>query len=323
MPAASGGPKWIILDGLDRVLFGEFLADRTRPLHLVGSSIGAWRLACLAQKDPIAALDRLRKGYFSQRYTSKPSPQQVSRASDEILGRLLGDHGTEEILSHPWARLHVITARARGLFASEKKNVQSFGLAFAAAGNFVSRRALALSLERVVFHTSDSTPFADWHDLPTRHLPLTRENLRGALLATGSIPLVLEGVRFPGGPAGVFRDGGVADYHLDLDFEACAGLVLYPHFFPYVVPGWFDKPLAWRRARSRNFRRALVIAPSPAVIERLPGRKIPDRGDFRNMSDDERLKAWRAVLAESARMGDELRELLATGRVAERAEPFG
>jgi len=197
------------------------------------------------------------------------------------------------------------------------------GVALAAAGNMVSRRLLALSLERVVFHTSDSTPFAGWNDLPTRHLQLTRENLRGALLATGSIPLVLAGVRFPGGPSGVFRDGGVVDYHLDLDFDACAGLVLYPHFYPYMVPGWFDKSLGWRRARAHNFRRTLVIAPSPSVIDRLPGNKIPDRDDFYKMSTDERLKAWRSVLAESARMGEELQEILATGRLAEHVQPFG
>ena len=52
IPAASGGPKWLVLAGLDRFLFGQFLAaPRTRPMHLVGSSIGSWRMACLAQRD--------------------------------------------------------------------------------------------------------------------------------------------------------------------------------------------------------------------------------------------------------------------------------
>ena len=52
---------------------------------------------------------------------------------------------------------------------------------------------------------------------PTVHRTLTPDNLRAALLASGSIPLLMEGVRIPGAP-GVYRDGGSADYHLDLDY---------------------------------------------------------------------------------------------------------
>ncbi|NNB98072.1 patatin-like phospholipase family protein, partial [Corallococcus exiguus] len=65
LPGASGGPKWLGLEGIDRVLFGELLQQpRTRPLHLIGSSIGSWRLACLAQKDPVAALRRFADAYL-------------------------------------------------------------------------------------------------------------------------------------------------------------------------------------------------------------------------------------------------------------------
>ncbi len=55
MPGASGGPRWLVLAGLDRMLAGDFLRARTRPLHLIGSSIGAWRLACYAAKRSRAA----------------------------------------------------------------------------------------------------------------------------------------------------------------------------------------------------------------------------------------------------------------------------
>jgi hypothetical protein len=40
---ASGGPKWFILGQLDRLLFGDFLQQRTQPLSVLGSSIGSWR----------------------------------------------------------------------------------------------------------------------------------------------------------------------------------------------------------------------------------------------------------------------------------------
>ncbi|HEX5633682.1 MAG TPA: patatin-like phospholipase family protein, partial [Gemmatimonadales bacterium] len=78
VPGASGGAKWLVLAGLDRFLFGDFLqAPRERPLHLIGSSIGSWRMACLAQRDPRAALDRAHAAYLEQRYPRRPAPTLV------------------------------------------------------------------------------------------------------------------------------------------------------------------------------------------------------------------------------------------------------
>ena len=47
---ASGGPKWFVLYGLDRFLFGEYFASREKPLMTLGSSVGAWRLCCLGTR---------------------------------------------------------------------------------------------------------------------------------------------------------------------------------------------------------------------------------------------------------------------------------
>ena len=325
VPGASGGAKWLALAGLDRFLFGDFLQrPRTRPLHLIGSSIGSWRMACLAQRDPVAALARGHHAYiYEQRYSPKPSTREVTEVFTRALDQLLGPTGVDEILSHPWARLHVITAEGRGLAASERRMLLTAGLAIAAAGNLLARRTLALQMRRCIFHSAgDESPFRHLSDLPTTHLALTRENLRAALLASGSIPLILEGVKIPGTPRGVHWDGGVLDYHLDLDFGPGDGLVLYPHFYSHVVPGWFDKSLTWRRARGGNFRRALLIAPSDDFVASLPNGKIPDRKDFYAMSDTQRIAAWQRVVDESARLGDELRDLVETGRLAGRVTPW-
>lgn len=325
LPGASGGAKWLVLAGLDRFLFGTFLAEpRTRPLHLIGSSIGSWRMACLAQRDPVAALDRGHHAYiYDQHYSRRPTTREVTDVLTRALDTLLGAHGVEEILSHPWARLHIITAEGRGLAASERRLLLTASIAIAAAGNLVSRKSLALQMRRNIFHSAgDVTPFAHLSDLPTVHHRLTSENLRDALLASGSIPLLLEGVRVPGTPRGMHWDGGVLDYHLDLDFGPGEGLVLYPHFYSHVVPGWFDKSLTWRRARGDNFRRALLIAPSDEFVASLPRQKIPDRKDFYAMDDATRRLTWQRVVDESARLGDELAQLLATGTLAERVEAW-
>jgi hypothetical protein len=321
IPGASGGAKWLSIAGLDRYLFGEFLQrDRDRPMHLIGSSIGSWRMACLAQADPLAALARGHDGYiYGQRYTPRPSAREVTTVMTGILRSILGEKGGDEILSHPWARVHVITAMATGLASSAQRLAITTSMVIAAVANVVSRKSLGLQMKRHVFHSAGSdTPFIGLSDLPTVHLPLTRENLFAVLLASGAIPLVLEGVRIPGRQGEVHWDGGVIDYHLDLDFGTGDGLVLYPHFYDHIVPGWFDKALGWRRGNPANFDRVLLIAPSRDFVAKLPGGKIPDRRDFHSMTETERMKRWQAVRDASEQLGDELRDLVVRGRIADR-----
>jgi hypothetical protein len=326
VPGASGGAKWLALAGLDRFFFGEFLqVPRTRPMHLIGSSIGSWRMACLAQRDPVAALARSHHAYiYEQKYSRKPTTREVTAILERCLNILLGESGVDEILSHPWARLHIITAQGRGVAMSQRRPLLIASVAIAAAANILSRRSLALQMRRCIFHSAgDDSPFRHLSDLPTTHLSLVRENLRAALLASGSIPLLVDGVSIPGTPGGVHWDGGVLDYHLDIDFGAGDGLILYPHFYSHVIPGWFDKSLRWRRARGANFRRALIVAPSGEFVASLPGGKIPDRRDFYRLSHDERCRRWQRVLEESERPADELRELILKDRLPDRLESFG
>ncbi len=325
MPGASGGPKWLAIAGLDRFLFGAFFAaPRTRPLHLIGSSIGSWRMACLAQREPLAALERGHHAYIhDQQYTLKPSTAEVTRVLHRVLAQLLGDHGASEILSHPWARLHIITSQGRGLAAAGTRARFGAALTSAALLNAVSRRTLGLHFERVIFsNAGDQSPLRGLRDLPTRFVTLTAENLRDALRASGSIPLVIDGVSIPSAPGGLHWDGGVTDYHLDIDYGPGDGLVLYPHFYSHVVPGWFDKSLSWRRARVTNFRRALLLAPSAEFVATLPNGRIPDRRDFAAMSESDRIRVWEGVRTASTALGEELGDLIASGRIAERVEAW-
>jgi len=96
--------------------------------------------------------------------------------------------------------------------AAIRRLVLATSLALAAAANVVRRQYLAMHFHRTVFHSSgDTTPFAKLRDLPTTHRILTRDNLRDALIASGSIPLLVEGVRIAGFPGETHWDGGVVD----------------------------------------------------------------------------------------------------------------
>ena len=319
---ASGGPKWLVLRGLDRVLMPWLLSGAQAPLHALGSSIGAWRLAALASADPLAALDRFERAYaFEQRYDGRPTAADVSREGARILSAMLGPAGVAPLVQHATVRLHIVTTRFRHLGALEGRG-QWLGLGFAAMLNALARPALRLSIERVIFDAgADAGPFAPWNHLPTRHVPLTLENAYSALCASAAIPGVMQGVTTPAGaPVGVYRDGGVADYHFGAEVDVKDGITLYPHFYPHLVPGYFDKALSWRR--TRGLRRTLLIAPSASFVASLPGGKIPDRNDFVRMPEAERLRAWSSVLERSRELGDAFGELLAGGKLASVARPL-
>ena len=320
---ASGGAKWLVLSHLDRVLIRRFIAKRSAPLHVIGSSIGAWRFACYARRDPLAAIEHLEDAYVEQRYSARPSGAEVSARTREILAAVLGKGGVEEILSHPALHLHVVAARCRGPTASAGRHSLLAALGVAAAANALDRRLLGAFFVRTLFHDARARPpFGDPHSLATEHVVLTRENLADCIVASGAIPLVLDAVRdIAGAPPGVYRDGGIIDYHFDAELAEEGRIALYPHFYGHVTPGWFDKHWPSRRARPHSLERVLLVHPSEEFIAALPHGRLPDRHDFIRLTDAERIRSWRGVLERCCRLGEELEAAL-DGALAEHVEPL-
>lgn len=310
IPAAAGGPKGLILSGLDHFLFGNWLPTVRRRRRLIGASIGAWRMAAACQPDPRAGLTELTRLYVGQRYPYRPPPTYVSRVcSDLVSGLLAAGGGTP--LAHPDHHLSVLTVRGRGpLAAPGSRHREAAGFALAALANATGRSRLGALLERVVFH--DRRDDVDWlgkdfDAFATRLVPLSEANLHAALLASGSIPLVLEAVRgIPDAPPGVYWDGGIIDYHLHLPYPRAGDLVLYPHFADHIVPGWLDKGLRWRRAKDAWLDNVILVAPSPAFVASLPNGKLPDRRDFRHygLDHEARIRDWNRAIGDSGRLAE-------------------
>ncbi|MES2259139.1 MAG: patatin-like phospholipase family protein [Pseudomonadota bacterium] len=311
VPAAAGGPKGLILNGLDRWLFGDFLPRAPRRRQLIGASIGAWRMAASAFDDPVAAHKRLAHHYTHQRYPAKVDAAYVSRTCRALLDEVLDGRGSEA-LNHPHHLLSVIAVRGTGALAQAggKRWREMAGFILAAANNAVSRKRLASSMERVIFH--DARDDAAWlkpafDAFAAQFVGLSDANLRDALLASGSIPLVLEAVTgIAGATPGAYWDGGLIDYHLHLPYRRDPGLVLYPHFSDFVVPGWLDKSMPWRRARDASLENVILVSPSPSFLARLPNGKMPDRADFKfyGQNHDTRIRDWTRSIDESERMAE-------------------
>lgn len=321
---ASGGPKWFILQGLDNYLFGDFFRDKQQPLNTLGTSAGAWRFAALGQNDPVAASQLFAKLYSTQTYSPNPDSKEITREAKQLLHNYVPKDAVQQILGQTRVRQHFIAVRCLRTTAAAGKR-QMLGILSSALANSVSRRALGRYYERVVFHhpQSDLGFCQHWHDLPTQFVPLSEDNFQPALLATGSIPLVLEGVSdIPGAPQGVYRDGGITDYHFDVDLSKVNGLVLYPHFHREAIPGWFDKGLKRRRTTGKQWPNVAFITPTAQFIESLPYGKIPDRKDFKDLDDSDRLRYWRQAIDAGQRLGEELAEAIIQGKIQDKVQPW-
>ncbi|MDO6546329.1 patatin-like phospholipase family protein [Pseudoalteromonas carrageenovora] len=302
---ASGGPKWFTLFGLDKYIFGEFFKKRTQPLNLIGSSAGAFRSACFAQNDPVAAIERLAKSYSQTRYSSnKPTPAEITLKARALLDDVFGEHGVTEILNNPIFKAHFIVAKSNGFIASENKLIQLLGLSKSYMLNRVNRKLLGSQYERFIFGAPNSNlSITDSYNFKTQNIALSQTNLKDALLASGSIPLVMQGIKnIEGSPPGIYRDGGIIDYHFDLKINN-PGLILYPHFNSEPKAGWFDKNLK-RKVAPQNYDNVVMITPSKEFIAGLPYGKIPDRNDFTDLDADTRIKYWNTVFSETEKLAE-------------------
>jgi hypothetical protein len=328
IPAAAGGPKGLALNPLDRFVFGQWLQDTSHSVHLLGASIGAWRMAAACRADADAALAELAADYIAQDYPREPGkPPKKADVTRIFAGTLHQRLGTRaaELLAHPRFRLHVITSRGRHVLRREGRVRTPLGYLGAFATNLVSRKAMGGWLERVMFSDPrEALPFA-LHDYRTRQVALTPDNLAPSVLASCSIPFWLDAVHdIHGAPRGAYWDGGLTDYHLHLDYAQMSdGLVLYPHFQSTVVPGWLDKALKHRHGATARLSNLVLLAPNPAWVKAvMPGGKLPDRGDFKAYGERvaERQRDWRRAVGESERLADDLEQ--AVRRVSIEALPL-
>jgi hypothetical protein len=253
-------------------------------------------MAAACQADPVGAFARLGALYCGQRYSARPSQQEIDEVCRQLLAAFVGGR-EHEILSHPHNRLHMLTVRGLGaLAAPQGRHAEMKGFAAAALRNLASRERLAGMLERVV--VGDARDGSAWlrerfDGFTTHFAALSAANLASALLASGSLPLAMQPVRaLAGAPPGHYWDGGIIDYNLALPYSRTDELVLYPHFSEHIVPGWLDN--------------VIIVAPTDEFLRRLPRGKLPDRKDFTHygLDHDARIRNWQQAIGEGQRLRD-------------------
>jgi hypothetical protein len=318
---ASGAAKWLGIYGLYRAIFSQWLRDLSHPVFLYGTSIGAWTLSAGAQADPGRAYDRLKSAYIGQVYRGRITPEKITRESLGILDRVFGPDQVSGILAHPFLRLSFSAVRCRGPMAGTSAAAMAAGMLAAFGLNLVSRKTQSVFFRRTLFHCAGEqgqVPFC-FDGSKTERVALNHGNFRQALLASGSIPVIMAGVRdILGAGEGMYRDGGVLDYHPVVAMKREEpGFIFYPHFYPRITPGWFDKKLPWRAASGKVLDRTILVSPSPQFIRNLPCGRIPDRKDFIRFQgrDAERFQLWNRAAGMSLDLGQAFLSAVESGRI--------
>ncbi len=321
---ASGGPKWLILRGLDDLIFGDWLLNSSRPIDLLGTSIGAWRMTLAATANPRKAFNLFEELYFGQQYDADGNRDLWTDDSYALARELIADGRSAEIVSNQQRRLNIISVRAKGIAGMRGAPYMNIlGMIKAAALNFISRDTLDWAFDRALFSVNQSDlPLGPLDSFNRFDVPITEENLADVMMASGSIPGFWHEIAdIEGAPKGAYRDGGVTDYHFGQDWDLKEGVILYPHFYSHMTPGWFDKAFKSRHAKGDSWNDTVMLCPTDDLVASLPYGKITGRTDFKDYSNEERLAIWAKVVQAGYQMADDFNDLMnASGAFVDRVE---
>ncbi len=323
--APAAGPRWLVATGFDLTLLKAGLLGRKKPVQLIGSSSGAWRFAAWVQPEAEKSYLNLMEAYIRIPYHKDDRAGIVLQNLINVVNSYIEDDALPFALAHKNYRLAVLTARVRHLVASESSWIQSSGLFLCFLMNALSRSTLDHFTERVVFYNGPNPPgFCLKSPFRGRFIQLNRTNFKHAILASGAIPLFVAGVRdIYGAPRGVYRDGGLVDYHQNYDFaESDDDMTLFFHHQERIIPGWFDKRLKHRSTPDVLLDHTLMVFPTEDFVSTLPLGKLPDREDFRSFMDDPatRIRNWQEAVRRSAPLGEQFFELVESGKLRSMVE---
>ena len=276
-PAPRAARRALGIAGLDRAIFGEWLPAKPRVRHLIGASIGAWRFAAACCRDPARGARRVRaRLHRAALLRRSPAGASSPTAARALLGDLFAGR-EEEILASPATACTSSRCAGAGRSRATRASRTPLGFGMAAMANVVGRRHLARFIDRTVFLDARERPplpagaerFDAFH---THAVPLDAATSREALLASASIPLVLEGVADIPERARRASTGTAASSTITCTCRTTTreGLVLYPHFTDRIVPGLARQgdavaARARRVARQRGAGGAVARVPREAA----------------------------------------------------------
>lgn len=318
--APATGPRWLVAAGFDLTLLKDSRLGGSKTVTLIGSSAGAWRFAAWVQPEPEKSYRNLMEAYITTSYSRKDTPATILQSMQGIVNAFIESDALSFALANKKYRLAILTARAKHLISSEVRWIQQIGLGMCFLMNTVNSSYTYNFAQRVVFYNGPKPPqFCLNNDFRGRYIPLNEINFKHAVIASGAIPLVIAGVRnIYGAPIGVYRDGGLTDYHLTQNYAPKDNeITLFFNHQERIIPRWMDKKLTYRKPPDHVLDNVLMVYPSDEFVATLPGGKVPDRGDFATFIDNPRVRIehWLQAVKLAQPLGEQFLELVDSGKI--------
>ncbi len=319
------GPRWLVASGFDIPLLKSGVLGNKLPVVLAGASSAAMRFAAWMQPEPEKSYKDLLDAYIDMNFTRRDKPETVRKSILDLIDHYIDDDALPFALNNKKYRLAVITARSRNLAASNIRWLLGLGLGACFICNLMNQDTAGWFFQRVVFHNIPVQPYFCLNPNFKGHaITLNEFNFKYALLASAALPMASSGVKdIYGAPGGMYRDGGLTDYHLNQRYSARKGAItlLFNHQ-QRIIPAWLDKHISSHRPPLECLEDVLMVYPSGNFIQQLPYGKLPDRRDFKSYADNpsKRMRDWRRAVSVSPCLGEEFLEIVDSGRLAEVTE---
>ncbi|KNC99759.1 uncharacterized protein SPPG_09257 [Spizellomyces punctatus DAOM BR117] len=255
--APASGPSGLTTTGFEsriKNLYAKSKLSGTK--WLVGSSTGAMRFMALIGS--LVSTERnlteeLMKHYCWMQYNAGDTPQILRPMMDQLYRLVAPPDLMSDILTHPQFRLAIIVSNIRDSYQQLPDWALRAVLGCYAVGNLVNERALTGLCERIVFYSGDEVPkflangFGGENN--TRFVKLVKENVYEVLHGTTCIPFVQERCEsIPGAGEGLYLDGALTDYMLNVQFTdpSHRALLLSDQPTSNVYPTALDAMFRWR-----------------------------------------------------------------------------
>ena len=304
LPAA--GPKAFISSGFEASLSESYHNnDIKSEKWLIGGSTGGMRsLAFVSSLLLDQDLTSKMKDHYCEMYYKHGDTADVLHPMMLTMFNIVSpDKVLEECLAHDTFKIAIMVSELRYPFSLLPMLLLRPFLVLVVLMHFMLPTLIeTLFFQRLCFFSGDNPPpFLD-SDESVQFCNLTVKNSKQVLHATTSMPLISKPCRYIDGIGpGVYFDGGITDFYLNMKIENAHGLLLgdLDPSAP-IYRSALDQFLPWTRHLPEHyFEQVSVVRPTKEFVKSLGSSSLPSVKDwFSNeyiKNPEKRKKIWNLV----------------------------
>jgi hypothetical protein len=310
--APASGPRGMTTMGFDEQFAKKYVSSNhphtQESRWFVGGSTAALRfVALIASVCSGKNYTRRLQEYFTEMtYRKGDRPSVLTPMMKNLIRICCPRKYIPDIIHHPHLHLCIFVVRLRNPIDTPdwKLKISFIKMFFM---NAWSEYWLHQCFDTIIYYTGKQPPsfllnHNHNHLNPIQFEPLTETNIRTVLRATTCIPFVSERITQIGDRSGLFFDGAIGHYHLNLRCNLEQFPVLYladqpPH--TKIKKTFFDTVLPWRGVSETELKYCLRVHPTEFFKDQVPNRRFPHVSDWFDQTyiqfPEQRKHSWNTV----------------------------